>query len=134
MTKPTKSDIPIFDRATALESVDGHFDILVELGELFLQQCPKLMAPIRDAARQLDAQSLEACAHTLKGVLAYFGATRTYQAVSRLEQLAVDRRTDALSDALIHLEREIERLESSLQQLVDENRAGPNAVRKTARR
>ena len=75
-----------FDLAAALERVDGDVELMNELGELFLSECPQRMEEIRQAIIQRDGHRLEQRAHALKGSVGNFGAGEAFEAAGRLER------------------------------------------------
>jgi HPt (histidine-containing phosphotransfer) domain-containing protein len=113
---------PLFDREAALESVDGHLDILVELAETFLAHCPAIVGPIGQAVRRRDAKAIEAAAHDLKGALGYLGANRIVDAASKLEQLARDGNLDSAERLHQSLSPQLDQLVRDLRQLVSDPR------------
>ena len=72
---------------TALAVVDGDWELLRRMAQLFLNQCPKLLGEIHDSVVRGDAPALEHAAHKLKASVGSFGAQRAYQAALRLEEL-----------------------------------------------
>jgi DNA-binding response OmpR family regulator len=74
-----------FDLAAALERVDGDLELMKELAELFLSECPQRMVEIRQAITMRDASKLQQGAHTLKGSVGNFGAREAFEAAQRLE-------------------------------------------------
>ena len=79
------SEPAVFDRAAALDRVDGDVELMKELAGLFLDECPQRMAEIREAIIRRDATKLQQAAHTLKGSVGNFGAAEAIEAARRLE-------------------------------------------------
>ena len=67
-----------FDMAAALERVDGDLELMKELAGLFLGECPRRMAEIRQAIDVRDGPALQRAAHYLKGSVGNFGARRAF--------------------------------------------------------
>ncbi|MCH5377324.1 MAG: Hpt domain-containing protein, partial [Planctomycetes bacterium] len=84
---PPPDSPPDFDKAMAIEHVDGDEAILKELLETFLSEYPPLLAQIRDAVTQQNAQDLAHAAHTLKGAAAAVAALAAADAAKRLETM-----------------------------------------------
>jgi PAS domain S-box-containing protein len=80
-----KAQPAAFDMNVALERVDGDLGLMKELAELFLSECPRHMAEIRQAITKRDASRLQQGAHTLKGSVGNFGAREAFDAAQRLE-------------------------------------------------
>ena len=74
-----------FDLDAALELVDGDAGLLKELAGLFLGECPRRMAEIRQAIDRRDASKLHRAAHALKGSVSHFAARAAVEAAQRLE-------------------------------------------------
>ena len=68
------------DRQVALSRVGGDAELLKEIAQLFIDDYPRAMADIRQAADRGDAKSLERSAHGLKGSVANFGAPSAVEA------------------------------------------------------
>ncbi len=103
----TRNSLQVLDREALLERLGGDWEFLQEIACLFLQDCPKLLAEIRAAVSNADAQSLEHAAHTLKGSVANFGAEKARQAAFRLEALARSGDLTPAAEACSTLEREL---------------------------
>ena len=76
-----------FDLASALKEVDGDEELLREMAQLFLEDHPRLMATLREAATACDPERLCRAAHALKGAAANFAAREAVAAAQRLEAL-----------------------------------------------
>ena len=77
----------IFDLASALKEVDGDEELLREMAQLFLEDHPRLMATLREAATACDPERLCRAAHALKGAAANFAVREAVAAAQRLEAL-----------------------------------------------
>jgi PAS domain S-box-containing protein len=80
-------DPGIVDEATALARVGGDLGLFKDLVALFHDECPGLMAEMRQAIDQNDAPCLRRAAHTLKGSAATLGAKAASEAALRLEMI-----------------------------------------------
>ncbi len=87
-----------------LEVTRSDPEILKTLIAAELEESPRLMAAIRDAAANGDRGKLRMAAHTLKGSVRYFGAERLFEYAARLEA-AADKGT---SDQIEELQRSLE--------------------------
>jgi HPt (histidine-containing phosphotransfer) domain-containing protein len=110
----------VFDRAAALERVEGDETLLREIAVMFLETADELLGDVRNAVVQRDSAALYAAAHTLKGVVANFSATTCYEAALALEMKG---RNQDLMDAetgLLRLQLATASLRTVLEQYVHE--------------
>ena len=117
-TKPQKE---IVNTSAIMERVDGDRELLNEIVELFLAECPKLVSNIKEAIAKQDSKTLEYAAHTLKGAVGNLAASATYDCAQELENMG---RNDTLSGVEIayqELEKNIERLKPVLTALTKED-------------
>ncbi len=92
-----EEDGPAFDKAAALQIVEGDQELLLEIIDIFLNtECPPLMSQIRTAIEQGDAESVHHAAHSLKGAVSNLGASVAVAAALQLESIG---RENDLSDA-----------------------------------
>ncbi len=73
------------DREVALSRVGGDAELLREIAALFLDDYPKVMADLHDAAARGDASTVERTAHSLKGSVANFGAKSVMETALKIE-------------------------------------------------
>lgn len=104
------------DEALALTRVGGDADLLREVVELFLDDCPQALERIRSAVASKDASALEHDAHSLKGSVSTFGAQRAFEAALALEK-------QGRAKDLTGVETGLRELESALEALVPELQA-----------
>ncbi len=76
-----------FNRDEALLNVGGSEELLRELVELFLVECPKQLADVQKTYAAGDPAELMRAAHTLKGSVSLFAATEATVAARRIEQM-----------------------------------------------
>lgn len=107
------NQLAVLDRAIALSRVGGDAELLQEMAQLFLEECPSQLESVRAAVRARDAKALERSAHSLKGSVGNFGAAAAHQAALTLEMLG--RRGE-----LEHIEPALQKLESAFRQLQPE--------------
>jgi two-component system sensor histidine kinase/response regulator len=108
-------DLPaaICDKTTALANIDNDNQLLREIAEVFVDDCPRMMMAIRDAVTFGDATQLYRAAHALRGSVASFSAPCAFEAALALETMA---RSESLADA----PKALDRLEAVVQRLVEE--------------
>jgi two-component system, sensor histidine kinase and response regulator len=103
----------ICDRAAALANLDNDTELLREIARLFVEDCPRLMAEVRDAVAANDGLRLDRAAHALKGSVAYFSAPAAFEAVIAMETIS---RSGTMNDA----PHSLLRLESVIEKVVEE--------------
>jgi len=108
----------VFDYKKTMAAVDGDIEFLKEVVGLFIENIPKSIAEIRNAVMEGDMYRLERTAHSLKGAVANFGATRAFNAAYQLERIGREKKTDKAELVLTELERELNALESALNRVV----------------
>ena len=104
----------VFDLEKALASMEGDADLLGEVIDIFLENCPDLLGDVREAVRSRDGEAVERAAHSLKGAAGTIYALEVAAIARRLETMG---REDELKDVQeIHamLEDQVHRLESVL--------------------
>ena len=106
------------DTALALSRVGGDVELLKEIAEIFLDQCPEAISDIRSATETGNAEALERAAHSLKGSIGNFGAQNAYDAALRLEMMGRQGELAGATSALEELESALNRLAPALSRLV----------------
>jgi histidine phosphotransfer protein HptB len=104
----------LLDWERALENTDGSEDLLIELAEMFIEECPEMMRAVRTAIDTRDAPALQRAAHTLKGSVRIFAMASAVEAARRLEEMGA---SGDLSDSDVDwnaLRLEIDRLTAAL--------------------
>jgi CheY-like chemotaxis protein len=100
----------IVDRNTLWERVAGDADLLREIIELFLADCPERLLELHEALTHQDYTVLARAAHRLKGALGNISANPALAAVWRVEAAARAGDVQAATEALARLENELARL------------------------
>jgi HPt (histidine-containing phosphotransfer) domain-containing protein len=113
----------IFNRAEALDRVEGDEQILREIVRLFLGGLPEMLADIDGAVRRRDAPAVERAAHSLKGSVGSLGARRAFDAALGLEALGRDGVMADPEPARSELLRETEALVQALDAFLAEQPA-----------
>jgi CheY-like chemotaxis protein/HPt (histidine-containing phosphotransfer) domain-containing protein len=111
------ADDPVVDQEQLLERLEGDLKLLAEIVALYHQTCPGLVQELRAAMDRRDALAVHRAAHTLKGMVAHFGAPQATAALLDLEQRARDGATDGLKPAVERAVGEIARLDRALERL-----------------
>jgi signal transduction histidine kinase/CheY-like chemotaxis protein/HPt (histidine-containing phosphotransfer) domain-containing protein len=104
----------VFDRAEALNRLQGDEGLLEELVGLFLKDSPEQLANIRRSIEHRDFTGLERGAHSLKGSVANLGAHRAFDIAFELEKTARGGEVAECSRLSTALETEMENLKPEL--------------------
>jgi signal transduction histidine kinase/CheY-like chemotaxis protein len=106
----------VFDQTSFLSRLEGDHVLARELTTIFLEQYPKLLDGVRQAAEKGDLRLLERAAHAVKGSVADVAAPQAFEAGRTLEQTARDGKADEVGAALKILEAALERLVNELRE------------------
>jgi len=87
-TKPAVAAAPPFDEELALKSVGGDRELLCEIIEAFLEECPRITTALAAAIERRDTSATHRAAHTLKGDLFTLGASEASSVAQQMEALA----------------------------------------------
>jgi CheY-like chemotaxis protein/HPt (histidine-containing phosphotransfer) domain-containing protein len=90
---------PVFERELALERVGGDTQLLSEVIQLFLADCPLRLAAMKTALDTRDAEAIAREAHQLKGAAANLSVIGLFETAAILEQLGTESRFDAAEAA-----------------------------------
>ncbi len=107
----------VFDKSCFLSRLEGDEQLGSEIIEMFLQECPKLLEGVRDAAKQRNASLLERATHTLKGSVGDIAAPEAFGAARTLERMAKEGKFEDADAALVSLEVTLNRLVYELRNL-----------------
>lgn len=99
-----------FDPQVALNAVNGDADLLREIIGLFLEDSPKLIDELREAAQSADAPRIRRVAHTLKNSVGYFGIARAHELALALEVMGREEQLDEAAAACQRLAEELDRV------------------------
>jgi len=102
------------DESLALSRVGGDVELLKEVAELFLDDYPSTFEKIKAAVAARNATALEHHAHSLKGSVSTFGASRAFEAALALESQARSGDLTDAQDGLLQLEQALEALRPEL--------------------
>ena len=107
-------DPSVFNLTEALDRVEGDFDLLKEMTDLFLETYPILLTEVEHAVAVGNAQALQHAAHTLKGSVSNFAAGRATEASFVLEKMGRQQNLSNAAMALATLKQELIRLYPAL--------------------
>jgi two-component system sensor histidine kinase/response regulator len=105
-----------WDKAAALDRVDGDEELLQDICRIFLEESPKLMGQLQQAVAQEDAEGIMRAAHSIKGESGYLGATNVSQMAKQLESMGRDRELSQAAAVLKQLEKEMTSLTCAVRQ------------------
>lgn len=91
MDSPHLDSTLIFDRAAALQGLQGSEQALRDVTQIFFDQSGKLMTDMRDAVASEDYKKLELSAHTLRGSAEVLAAPEVSRLARQIEQNARQR-------------------------------------------
>jgi HPt (histidine-containing phosphotransfer) domain-containing protein len=111
----------VIDKAELMDRIDNDLEFLAETVELYQQDCPTLLGGIRSALQSQDSDGVATAAHTLKGLVSNFCARSTVEAALKLEMMGKHNDLDGGAEALAALERETQRLQEALEELLQGN-------------
>jgi two-component system, sensor histidine kinase and response regulator len=103
-----------FDQTAVLARVGGNLETLRNLAGVFREDAAHLLGEIKAAVRTRDTTRLSPAAHTLRGMVSFFGATAAADATVRLEALAPDDDWAGAEEIAAGLAREVGQIESIL--------------------
>jgi HPt (histidine-containing phosphotransfer) domain-containing protein len=103
-----------FDRAAALDRMDGDEELLVELARIFVDDVREQTTRLCAAVAARNAVEVQKSAHALKGAASNFHAGPTVAAALALEKLGRSGSLDDVDAALATLDIELARLVEAL--------------------
>ena len=108
-------DADVIDWEVARRNTGNDPAMMEDLIQVFLAECPHMLAEIRRAATTADAVLLHRCAHTLKASAAIFGAQPVLNAALRLEMMGRENKLTLTAQELQRLELQTSRLVNAFQ-------------------
>lgn len=111
--EPAGIEAPV-DVSAALLWVDGDRALLLELIEIFLEDCPRRLHELSQAIKEGNANGVRQAAHSLKGMVAGFNASSAHGLAAEMEVLGkggdLSRALGLLSTLLLEFARVINHL------------------------
>jgi HPt (histidine-containing phosphotransfer) domain-containing protein len=104
----------IIDMTEVLERADGDMELVVEIAELFLEDCDQLLFKVRDSITQNDIDTFTRSAHTLKGSAANMSAKSVASIALELEMMGRNGDISRAWEVYKMLEEEIRNLKPVL--------------------
>lgn len=84
--KPAGIEAPV-DISAALRWVDDDRELLAELIEIFLEDCPQRLQELDHAVKEGNASGVRQAAHSLKGMVTGFDANSAHGLAAEMEGL-----------------------------------------------
>jgi signal transduction histidine kinase/CheY-like chemotaxis protein len=97
-----------------MERLGGDTELLDELIEVFLNDCPTRLADVKTAVDAADPEALRIAAHTLKGAAGTMAAGAVFEASQTLERLGGEKKMELAAAAVRVLAAEVTRLMAAL--------------------
>jgi HPt (histidine-containing phosphotransfer) domain-containing protein len=110
----------MLDRETVLARVGGNAGLLRQLVGVFRDDCGRLVPELQAALAAGNAADARRPAHTLKSMVAFFGAAAAAGAAARLEALAASGNLTGADGELGTLVKELDRLQQALAAVCEE--------------
>ena len=104
----------VFDRAALLGRLDGDAELLEQIVQVFLDDCPARLAVVDTAMANRNAQALASAAHAIKGAALNLSANRLADVASALESAGHRAELDDAPGLVASLHQEWERLKERL--------------------
>ena len=111
------SQIQRLNCAVALERLGGDEQLLCEVAQLFLAECPELVSQVRAAVADGSAEALQHAAHSLKGSVSNFGAEAASNAALALEMMGLTGQLSQAEIGLAALEQALAYIQPALEEL-----------------
>ena len=100
--------------ATMLERLGGDEELARQLVELFVAECPRMMAVVRESVESGNADQVRRAAHAFKGSVGNFTDDAPMTTAFELEQIGKEGRLDQATPLLARLEAEVEHFIATL--------------------
>jgi HPt (histidine-containing phosphotransfer) domain-containing protein len=111
---PPEPPDEVIDLQAALAFTGGDARLLRELMTVFLDDCPRMLGEVREAAAAGDAARLRRAAHALKGSAGYFSASAAVVAAQTLERMGRENDLAGVEEACGELKGEVARLRTAV--------------------
>jgi CheY-like chemotaxis protein/HPt (histidine-containing phosphotransfer) domain-containing protein len=103
-----------FDEQAVLDRVGGNREVLQNLINVFYRDANQLVSRLKTAIHEGDAPEVRTAAHTIKGMVAFFGAKKATEHARHLEMLGQQADLTRVSESFNSLTRELSELEGPL--------------------
>jgi HPt (histidine-containing phosphotransfer) domain-containing protein len=110
----------VVERKALLESLDNDTQLLKEVIDIFLADCPGKLAELRSAVTTRNLGQIASASHLLRGSLGTFGAKTAVEAAQKLESMGRQGKVEGVDEAFSALEREVVEVTSALAAIANE--------------
>ncbi len=100
----------VFDPALGIRRAGDDEELARELATLFLDECPAWLGDLTEALQRGDAEVATRAAHTIKGAVDHWGASKAFDLALRLERLGREKKLEEARKLLPELVRSLESL------------------------
>lgn len=98
---------PCVDLAEVLERVQHDRELLLELFQIFLNDCPKKIEALKGAIKNNDWQQIQQIAHSLKGASGNIAAKRLNATFITVEQMAKENKLEGIREKIGELDGQL---------------------------
>ena len=112
------ADEDVFNIEEPLKALDNNMDLLKDITQTFIDDCPHKLETIRDAVASGDAERIHRAAHSFKGSISNFGRNAAFHAANKMNLDAREGKTDTAAADLQELEHEVEQFIAALRDQV----------------
>ena len=105
----------LFNPEAALSGLANQADLLRDLVEVFIDDCPRLLQTVDEAIESGDREALHRTAHSIKGSVTHFSSPEAQEAAQHLENIAVEAPISDIESAREALALKLDRLLAVLQ-------------------
>jgi two-component system sensor histidine kinase/response regulator len=106
------------DQKELLKRMEGDWELLIELIEIFKENSVDMIGEIYEAFGEADVEKLARSAHSMKGVLANFSAIKAHATTLKLEQLAKEGKLEQASAIFDELKVQVVKTRDILEQMM----------------
>ncbi len=97
----------VMDLPEVLERVQNDHDLLLELVDIFLKDCPEKIKALNEAVQTKNFETLKEVSHSLKGASGNLSAKKIYETCLTIEQKTKNHNLDGIEEILMKLDRQI---------------------------
>jgi len=111
------------DLNEVLERVQHDRELLLELFQIFLDDCPKKIEALKSAVKQADVQKIKDIAHSMKGASGNIAAKKINATFIIIEQMAKDNKIGEIRDKIGELDSQLAELRAYSKKLENDFKA-----------
>ena len=102
----------VIDLNEVLERVQNDRELLIELLDIFLEDCPEKISAIKEAVEKKDFGQLRDAAHSMKGASGNISAKKIHALFLQIEQMAKNNEIGTIPDCLKELDTQLQDLQA----------------------